>query len=105
MSPFEMLDVILSFIFSIQCVLLVLVVIGAYALLWWSIDNFKSIVQVIRSILVPYFQPQDDVALSEKFGHWAGNVVDSFFFYFAPFTLFQVFFPACPVSMFFSTLQ
>lgn len=79
MSPYEMLDTIISFVFSIQCVLLVLVAIGAYALLWWSIDNFKSIVQVIRSMLLPYFQPQDDVALSEKFGHWAGTWRGQFF--------------------------
>lgn len=79
MFPYEMIDAIVSFVFSIQCILMILALIGAYALLWWSIENFKSIVQVIRSILVPYFQPQDDVALSEKFGHWAGIYIKHFY--------------------------
>lgn len=63
---------IFAFIFSVQCTALILILIGAYALLWWSIDNFKSIVQIITSFLVPYFQPQEDLPLSEKFGSWAG---------------------------------
>lgn len=62
---------IFAFIFSVQCTALILILIGAYALLWWSIDNFKSIVQIITSFLVPYFQPQEDLPLSEKFGTWA----------------------------------
>lgn len=72
MFEFGILDALISFVFSIQCIILIFVLIGAYALLWYSIDNFKSVVKVIRSILVPYFQPQDDVGLSEKFGQWAG---------------------------------
>lgn len=67
-----MLDQIIKFVFSIQLLALILILIGAYALLWWSIDNCKSIVQICRSFLVPYFQPQEDVPLSEKFGNWAG---------------------------------
>lgn len=61
-----------EFVFSVKLIALILILIGLYALLWWSIDNFKSIVQIIRSVLVPYFQPQEDVPLSEKFGSWAG---------------------------------
>lgn len=67
-----MLNDIFAFIFSVQCTALIFVLIGAYALLWWSIDNFKSIVQIVTSFLVPYFQPQEDLPLSEKFGSWAG---------------------------------
>lgn len=71
-----MWDQIIAFVFSVQLIALILILIGLYALLWWSIDNFKSIVQIIRSFLVPYFQPQEDVPLSEKFGSWAGRVLD-----------------------------
>lgn len=73
MYEFAIIDALISFIFSIQCIILVFVLIGAYASLWYGIDNFKSVVKVIRSILVPYFQPQEDVGLSEKFGQWAGT--------------------------------
>lgn len=69
-----MWDQIIEFVFSIQLISLILILIGLYALLWWSIDNFKSIVQIIRSFLVPFFQPQEDVPLSEKFGNWAGMI-------------------------------
>lgn len=67
-----MLNDIFAFIFSVQCTALIFILIGAYALLWWSIDNFKSIVQIVTSFLVPYFQPQEDLPLNEKFGSWAG---------------------------------
>lgn len=67
-----MWEQIIAFVFSIQLVALILILIGAYALLWWSIDNFKSVVQIIRSFLVPYFQPHEDLPLSERFGNWAG---------------------------------
>lgn len=67
-----MIDQIIAFVFSVQLLAWILVLIGLYALLWWSIENFKSIVQIIRSVLVPYFQPQEDIKLSEKFGSWAG---------------------------------
>lgn len=67
-----MWDQIVEFVFSIQFTAFVLILIGVYALLWWSIDNFKSIIQIIRSFLVPYFQPHEDIPLSEKFGSWAG---------------------------------
>lgn len=70
----KMWDQILDFVFSIQLIALILILIGVYALLWWSIDNLKSIVQIVRSFLVPYFQPQEDISLSEKFGSWAGTL-------------------------------
>lgn len=72
-----MWEEIIAFVFSIQLLALILILIGAYALLWWSIDNFKSIIQIIRSFMVPYFQPQDDLPLTEKFGTWAGRITTS----------------------------
>lgn len=68
-----MFDNIISFVLSVQFIAWIFIVIGVYALLWWSIENLKSIVQIIRSLLVPYFQPQEDLKLSEKFGNWAGT--------------------------------
>lgn len=68
-----MLNQIVEFVFSIQFTALILSLIGIYALLWYIIDNVKSVIQVIRSFLVPYFQPHEDLPLSEKFGNWAGN--------------------------------
>lgn len=64
---------IIAFVLSIQFIAWILILIGLYAVLWWSIDNFKSIVQIVRSLLVPYFQPQEDSKLSERFGNWAGK--------------------------------
>lgn len=56
----------------------VLVAIGMWALLWWSIDNFKSVVQIIKSMLTPYFQPQENKSLVERYGKWAGKVENYF---------------------------
>lgn len=67
-----MLNQIIDFVLSIQFAALILSLIGIYALACWCIDNLKSVVQIIRSFLVPYFQPQEDLPLSEKFGNWAG---------------------------------
>lgn len=72
----ELWNQLLRIVFSIEFPVVILALIGIYALLWWCIDNFKSIVQIIRSFLVPYFQPNEDQPLSEKFGNWAGNVKD-----------------------------
>lgn len=67
-----MLNQIIEFVLSVQFAAFILILIGVYALIWWCIDNLKSIVQIIRSFLVPYFQPQEDIPLNEKFGNWAG---------------------------------
>lgn len=72
LTSIKMWDQIVAFVFSIQFTALVLALIGIYALLWYIIENFKSVIQVIRSFLVPYFQPQEDLPLSERFGSWAG---------------------------------
>lgn len=50
-----------------------LVAVGIWAIFWWSIENFKSVVQIVKSVLTPYFQPQESKSLVEKFGKWAGN--------------------------------
>lgn len=76
-----MLNEIVEFVFSIQFALVILALIGIYAALCYCIDNFKSVIQVIRSFLVPYFQPQEDLPLSEKFGSWAGMNDQPFLFF------------------------
>lgn len=61
-------------IINIQLLLaLGLILIGLYAMLWWLIDNLKSITQIIISVMLPYFQPNEDLPLSEKYGNWAGK--------------------------------
>lgn len=50
-----------------------LVLAGIWAVLWWSIDNFRSIVEITKSVLTPYFQPQENKTLVEKYGKWAGK--------------------------------
>lgn len=47
--------------------------IGWLALVLWSYENFKSVIQIIKSILTPYFQPQENKSLVEKYGKWAGK--------------------------------
>ena len=69
----EMFEEIFSSVFSVEFLTVVLVLIGLYALLWWAIDNFKSLVQIATAVLRPLFQPQDDLPLKEKFGTWAGE--------------------------------
>lgn len=63
----------LSFVLTVEFVACVFILIGLYAVAWWLIDNLKSITQIILSLLLPYFQPQEDLPLSEKYGSWAGK--------------------------------
>lgn len=58
-------------LFSSELALLVLALIGAYVLLIYLIDNLKSVVGIVKSLLMPFFQPQAHQTLSEKFGTWA----------------------------------
>jgi hypothetical protein len=50
-----------------------LVLAGVWGVLWWSIENFMSILQITRSLLTPLFQPQEKKSLVEKYGKWAGT--------------------------------
>ncbi|XP_055836531.1 inactive hydroxysteroid dehydrogenase-like protein 1 [Episyrphus balteatus] len=45
--------------------------IGIYALSIYLYDNFKSVISIIKSILEPYFQPNSQKSLIEKYGKWA----------------------------------
>lgn len=65
----------LPIVISAQFICLVLILIGVYALIWWLSDNLKSGVQIIIALLRPFFQPQDDLPLKERFGSWAGEFV------------------------------
>lgn len=62
-----------DFLFHTNVILYLLALAGAWAVFWWSIDNFRSIVQIVMTILTPYFQPQERKTLVERFGKWAGN--------------------------------
>lgn len=56
-----------------EIVLTFLSVIGLWAIFCWLVDNLKSITQIIIAILAPYFQPNEQKSLSERFGSWAGE--------------------------------
>lgn len=64
---------LLSTVFSMEFVICLFALIGVYAICWWLIDNLKSVVQVLRTLLTPYFQPQEVQSLNERYGGWAGN--------------------------------
>jgi hypothetical protein len=51
---------------------LVMELIGIWAILLWLYDNLKSVVQIIFNLLAPYFLPQENKSLAERFGNWAG---------------------------------
>lgn len=63
---------LVSVIFSIEFLVCLLAIVGVYALCWWIVDNLKSVVQVVRALLTPYFQPQEELTLLERYGSWAG---------------------------------
>ncbi|XP_058818316.1 inactive hydroxysteroid dehydrogenase-like protein 1 [Topomyia yanbarensis] len=48
-----------------------LAVLGLWALVFWLYDNFKSPVQAIVAMLMPYFVPSENRSLVERFGKWA----------------------------------
>lgn len=60
-------------IFHTNLPLYAIALVGLWALLCWSIENFRSLVQIIGSVLAPYFQPNENKTLIERFGKWAGN--------------------------------
>lgn len=66
-----------NFVFHTNLIYYLLVLAGVWAVLWWSIENLRSIVQILRSVLTPYFQPNENKSLLEKYGKWAGNKVIS----------------------------
>lgn len=48
--------------------------IGFYAFIWWSIENFESIVHIMINLLQKYILPINyETSLKEKFGEWAGE--------------------------------
>lgn len=58
-----------------------LVLAGVWAVLCWSIDNFRSVLEITKSVLTPYFQPQENKSLVEKYGKWAGEKINFFHVY------------------------
>ncbi|XP_055642784.1 inactive hydroxysteroid dehydrogenase-like protein 1 [Toxorhynchites rutilus septentrionalis] len=46
-------------------------IVGLWVLIVWLYDNLKSFVQIIQSLLAPYFVPSENKSLTERFGKWA----------------------------------
>lgn len=65
---------ILSVILSTNFIYYALLLAGVYAVICWSMDNLKSVIQIIKSILTPYFQPHENKSLVERYGKWAGKI-------------------------------
>lgn len=72
---FVFMDSVLSVVFSVNFAVFLLAFVGIYAISWWLIDNLSSVVQVVRTLLQPYFQPQEDLSLIDRYGNWAGMFV------------------------------
>ncbi|XP_055682196.1 inactive hydroxysteroid dehydrogenase-like protein 1 [Lutzomyia longipalpis] len=65
-----------SFINSLSLNVYVVIVIllsiaGIWAIISWSYDNLRSLVLILKAILTPYFLPQENQTIAEKFGNWA----------------------------------
>ncbi|XP_055592184.1 inactive hydroxysteroid dehydrogenase-like protein 1 [Uranotaenia lowii] len=48
-----------------------LLLVGLVTVLLWLYDNLKSLVQIVTSVLAPYFVPAENKPLAERFGKWA----------------------------------
>lgn len=66
------LRTLVNFLLETNLIYHLLVLAGIWAVLWWSIENFKSILQIAKNVLTPYFQPQENKTLVERYGKWAG---------------------------------
>lgn len=62
-----------SLVINTQLIYYALITAGVWAVICWSIDNLKSVIQIIQSILTPYFQPNENKSLIERYGKWAGK--------------------------------
>lgn len=66
----------LSILFFIVIYLLlnvtVLSLIGFYAIHYWCIENFESIIRIGVHICRKYLLQSKDLSLKEKYGDWAG---------------------------------
>ncbi|KAG5674674.1 hypothetical protein PVAND_004627 [Polypedilum vanderplanki] len=67
----SLFQMITNVVFNANVPLYLIALIGAWALIWWTYDNFKSVIQIIKSILTPYFQPNENKGFVEKYGKWA----------------------------------
>lgn len=70
-----------NFLLHTNVIFYLLALAGVWAILWWSCENLKSVLQIIKSVLAPYFQPQENKTVVEKFGKWAGAKREDFCVY------------------------
>lgn len=79
---FAFIDFVLSVVLSVKFAVFLLATVGIYAICWWLIDNLSSVVQVVRTLLQPYFQPQEDLSLCDRYGNWAGMFMENILLFF-----------------------
>jgi hypothetical protein len=71
---------LVNFLFYTNVPYYLLCLAGIWAVLWFLVDNFKSVVQIVKGVLLPYFQPeQENKTLVEKYGKWAGKFYEKIF--------------------------
>lgn len=68
-----MIDKLIWLVFNTQLVVYLFCVIGALATLAWLWDNCGSLVSIVKTVLTPYFLPNEGFTLAEKYGNWAGR--------------------------------
>jgi hypothetical protein len=62
-----------GFMFNANFLWWLVTIVGVIGLIIWAIENLLSPVQIIKSLLIPYFQPEDNKSLKQLFGDWAGE--------------------------------
>ncbi|XP_059618408.1 inactive hydroxysteroid dehydrogenase-like protein 1 [Phlebotomus argentipes] len=52
-------------------IVILLSIAGIWAIISWAYDNLRSLVLIVKAVLAPYFLPQENQTLAEKYGNWA----------------------------------
>lgn len=66
------LSIILFFLIYALSNVTVLCIIGFYAVHYYFVENFESIVRIGINLFRNYLYPHKNVSLKERFGDWAG---------------------------------
>lgn len=67
------IDQLIWLVFNTHLLVYLFCFIGALATLAWIWDNFSSLLNITKTVLTPWFFPNDEFTLAEKYGTWAGN--------------------------------
>lgn len=48
-------------------------IIGIYAIIWWCIEHFTSLFELVINSIKPYIKCQCKMTLQKQYGQWAGK--------------------------------